>query len=184
MRRLALTLAACIASLTTIAPAGELNRRCVDADAEAAICAAALTLENGLERPGLSVEDFTTQPTARIEIADFYFAPRIAVVRNGQSVSFTNTNAPGGNSHSLVSSDWGGPEPVLPVPFAGFGGGEGFRSGRLPPGAVVTLVADVDALDPVSYLVLPNGDALIGYHCYIHGSAQMNGAILVQGAAS
>jgi plastocyanin len=168
----------------THAPAGELLRRCTEAALDAAVCDAVRTVEDALQRPGVSFEDFTSTTTATIDIADFYFAPHLSLVRNGQTVSFSNGNAPGGNSHSVSSSDWGGSEPVLPLPFAGFGAGDGFRSGKLGPGEPFTLVADVAALDPVSYLLLPNGDALIGYHCYIHGSAQMNGVLVVQGAAS
>jgi plastocyanin len=166
------------------ARAGELNRQCVEAGMDALACDAILTLETAAQRPGVSVDDFTGDDKASIQIADFYFAPRISLVRNGQTVSFANANPPGGNRHSVSSSDWGSTTPVLPIPVASFGGGRAFRSGRLGPGEPFTVLADVAALDPAAYLLLPNGDAIIGYHCYIHGAAQMNGVLVVQGATS
>lgn len=182
--------AALVAVLVAIAiapapsDAGALARACRDAGVDAAVCGAALAAETALERPGASADDFTADDVASVRIADFYFAPRVSIVRNRQTVTFINVNPPGGNRHSVISSDWGGTQPVLPIPVVGFGGGVAFRSGKLGPGEPFTVVADVAALDPAASVLLPNGDALIGYHCYIHGSAQMSGVLVVRGAAA
>lgn len=140
-------------------------------------CAA---VEDGLRRPGVSYDDLTGDDVAAVAIDDFYFAPRAAVIRDGQTVVFTNRRPVGGNRHSVSSADWGGPEPVLPVPVLSFGGGEAFRSARLQPGTAFTMTVDVAQIDPRAYVPLPNGDVLISYFCYIHGASQMNGQLIVR----
>ena len=148
--------------------------------AAAGPCATCDEVEEGLQRPGISYGDATADDVAEIEVADFYFAPRLAEVREGQPVAFTNTAPVGGSRHSVISADWGSSEPVLPAPVLSFGGGAGFRSERLAPGTSFFLTVEVDELDPETYVVLPGGDLLISYFCYIHGSSQMNGQLLVR----
>jgi plastocyanin len=157
----------------------ELYTACVEAGAPEAGCATMRSVADGLERGGVSAGDFTGDGAVAIEVADFYFSPHLSVMRNGQTVVFTNTNRAGGNRHSVSSADLGGDEPVLPVPLGSFGGGRAFRSGRLEPGDPFVLTIDVATMDPRAYVPLPNGDYLIGFFCYIHGASQMNGQLLV-----
>lgn len=137
-------------------------------------------IEEGLVRPGVSADDLRGDEIAMIEVADFYFAPRLAEVRDGQTVQITNTAPTGGNRHSVASADWGGGEPVLPVPGISFGGGAAFRSARLQPGTAFIFEIDLSTMDPNGYVALPGGDVLIPYFCYIHGASQMNGQLLVR----
>lgn len=179
---------AAAAALAAGVPAGapahtlgeEADARCREAGVDASACALVRAAEEGLQRPGVSFGDFRDDGTADIEVADFYFGPRLAVVRDGQTVRFTNAVPPGGNRHSVSSADWGGPSPVLPAPLLGFGGGEAFRSGRLEPGDTFFLPVDVATMDPRGYVPLPSGDVLISYFCYIHGASQMSGQLLVR----
>ena len=177
-----------LAAAMTPAPAGPLGEdvaaRCRSAGVPQAACDVILPVEDGLARPGLTAGDYT-EDGARVdlEIADFYFRPRVVRVRDGQTVVFTNTNPPGGNRHSLSSSDWGGNRPVLPGPIGGFGGGRAFGSGVLDPGATFTLEIDLATMDPEAYVPLPNGDHVISFFCYIHGSSQMNGQLVVTSGA-
>jgi len=183
MRLRALLIAAVLASSTAVSahtPFEAAYEECLSRGIASQLCAVILDAEAVAQRPGVSVADFTDDAGGAIEIADFYFAPRFSVVANGQTVSFRNSNRPGGNPHSVSSGDWGGSEPVLPVPVLGFGAGEGFRSGKLGPGEPFEVTVDVATLEPETYLLLPNGDALIGFHCYIHGASQMNGVLLVR----
>jgi plastocyanin len=145
----------------------------------------------GLERfaGGVSFEDCRDNGDAgcHVEVANFYFASRVLVVSDGQTIEFENGNPPGGNRHSVMSSDWGcampdsGCVPVLPVPGANFGGGQGFAQ-ALPPGGTFDLTVDVASLDPQAYVLTQDGTAVIAYHCYIHGAATMNAYIVVPAA--
>ncbi|HEV8360998.1 MAG TPA: hypothetical protein VGR28_11140 [Candidatus Thermoplasmatota archaeon] len=142
----------------------------------------------GLERfaGGISYEDCRDNGAdgCNVEVANFYFASRVVVISDGQGIEFENENPPGGNRHSVMSSDLGcampdsGCVPVLPVPGANFGGGQGFAQ-ALPPGGSFELEIDLDELDPQAYVMLDDGTAVITYHCYIHGAATMNGIIVV-----
>lgn len=178
MKRFAL-----LAALALCAPvtgsAHELEARCRQLGQLAPMCTAIGEVENGLARTGISAADFTDDPTQTIEITDFYFAPRIVQVYDHTRIVFTNTNPVGGNRHSLSSSDLGSEGRVLPI-APEFGAGRGFRSdGVLQPGDTFILDIDIAAMDPVSYLPTGLGDYLIGYHCYVHGAAQMSGLIRV-----
>jgi hypothetical protein len=105
-----------------------------------------------------------------------------------QWVVWTNNNPPGGNRHSVASSDWGcdapsvlsSCQPVLPVPGLAFGGGRAFKSpGPLQPGASFALYVDIAHMSPDAYVKVRDGTYLIAYHCYIHGAAQMQGMLVV-----
>lgn len=183
VRRVAvLVLLATLIPAAADTPADQLDRQCRDAGVPPIVCDAMLAAEHGAARAGVSFSDFTHDSNATIDIADFAFAPRLAIVHDQQMVAFTNRNRTGGNPHSVASDDIGSDSPVLPVPLASFGGGRAFRSGRLLPGEPFFLQVNLGTMDPRGYQVLPTGDVLISYHCYIHGSAQMNGQLLVRAA--
>jgi hypothetical protein len=156
-----------------------------DTDATEPGCETTLAGIAALQRIGVSAKEATeAEPgePVEVEIADFYFNARVTIVQDGTDVVFRNGNAPGGNTHSVMSSDWGGTEPVLPVPGVDFGGGKGFRSSKLSPGREFLLHVDTATMNPASYVRLSNeegGDVLIPFHCYIHGPNVMNGWILV-----
>jgi plastocyanin len=135
----------------------------------------------GLERSGggVSFADCTDDLECDVEVANFYFAPRYTLVKNGQEVSFTNVNPMGGNRHSVESSDWNSDSPVLPVPGANFGGGAAFKH-ALQPGASFSLTFDKLDLAPESVVYLPDGSAMVAYHCYIHGAAAMQAFIIIE----
>jgi hypothetical protein len=157
----------------------ELEARCREFGLLAPVCDGAREVEQGLARTGVSAADFTDDPVQEIEITDFYFAPRIVQVFDRTRIVFRNTNPTGGNRHSLSSSDLGSDHRVLPL-IPEFGAGQGFDSnGLLQPGDVFVLDIDIAAMDPVSYLPTGLGDYWIGYHCYVHGAAQMSGLIRV-----
>lgn len=135
----------------------------------------------GLERlgGGISWADCTDDAECEVEVADFYFSPRVTVVDDGQEVTWFNENGPGGNRHSVMSSDWNSAQPVLPVPGVNFGGGASFRAALQPQGSF-SLEVNVLDLEPESVVRLPDGSALIPYHCYIHGAAMMQAWLLVR----
>jgi plastocyanin len=144
----------------------------------------------GMERTlgGVSWDDFRATGGGEIEAANFYFAARVVLVHDGATLTWVNENPPGGNRHSVASSDWGcdpsgwtGPcQPVLPVPGANFGGGRAFKAPHpLQPGEEFRLTIDIASMNPAGYVALQNGNYLIPYHCYIHGAAQMSGLIVV-----
>jgi len=173
-----------LALALTPASAGTLGedaaRECRARGVPRDVCDRILAIEDGLARPGASAGDLSGDgSTVELLIADFYFKPRLAIVRDGQTVVFRNNNAPGGNRHSFASADWGSNEPVYPIPVSSFGGGRAFRSGVLDPQTTFTLTIDVATMNPDAYLPLPNGDVVIGYFCYIHGASQMSGQLLV-----
>jgi plastocyanin len=174
-----LMVVAAIAPATADTAGREAERACLDAGLDAGVCALLVEVEDGAARAGLSAGDFSDDPAAAVTIADFYFEPRLTMIRNGQTITFRNDNLPGGNPHSVSSADVGGDSPVL-APGGEFGGGRGFRSGRLAPGDPFFLTIDLATLDPAAYLVLPDGSALISYHCYVHGAGQMQGQIVVE----
>lgn len=180
----ALLFAAMVAPTHAAPNRDEVADACRGTGAPAVVCGLVIAAEDGLARPGLSFGDFSSSGERRVdlEIADFYFRPRLARVRDGQTIVLTNSNPAGGNRHSVSSSDWGGARPVLPGPVAGFGGGRAFRSGVLDPGATFTLAIDIATMNPEAYVPLPNGDHLISFFCYIHGSSQMSGQLLVSRA--
>lgn len=184
MRRLlplALAIAVLPASAGTVGE--EVARECRARGVPDEACDAIIAVEDGLARPGLTAGDLSDDGArVEIDVADFYFKPRLSLVRDGQTIVFRNDNPIGGNRHSLSSADWGGEEPVYPVPGPSFGGGRAFRSGVLDPGSTFTLELDMATMNPDAYFPLPNGDFLIGFFCYIHGAAQMNGQFIVSAA--
>lgn len=137
----------------------------------------------GLKRAGggVTLADYRDDASGTVEVADFYFASRVMLLRDGQTVTFGNANPIGGNRHSVTSSDWGGGEPVLPVPGATFGGGAAFKR-ALQPGEQFSFGFDIAAMPAESYVALPENWFLVPYHCYIHGAAQMSAYVLVERA--
>lgn len=176
MKRLAF---GALLGLVAATPSGahELEARCRQFGIVAPVCNAVATLEQGSERTGVTFADLTDDPVFEIDIADFYFAPRIFQIYDGTRVIFRNANPVGGNRHSLSSSDLAGPTPI--VPPRSFGGGGAFRSGLLRPGDVFILDVYVARMDPRGPLPTGLGDHLIGFHCYVHGATQMSGLIRV-----
>lgn len=153
-------------------------------------CEVAQGVLGGLERPGVSAGDFRGDPQVSIDAANFYFSPKFSVMHDKQWVVFTNENPPGGNRHSVASSDWGcapagwlgACQPVLPVPGDAFGGGRAFKApAPIQPEGQYALYIDTAHMDPRAYVDVGQGNYLVAYHCYIHGAAQMEGFLLVTG---
>lgn len=144
------------------------------------VCNGVEQAERGAQRMGASFADFTDNLTQTVDVADFYFAPRVIQVFDRSRVVLINRNSEGGNRHSVASSDFGSEDRILPVPGYEFGAGRGFKSsGALQPGEVFVLDIDIASMDPASYMPTGFGDYYIGYHCYVHGAAQMSGLIRV-----
>ena len=154
---------------------------CVGKGAPGPVCNILNATFEGLKRPGVSAGDFTGKhhDVAVIDVADFYFAPRVAKVRDGQLVAFQNINLVGGNRHSVASSDWAGASPVLPIPGGAAGGGRGFSSGVLQPESALVLRIDLASIHPDAVVPLANDEYLIAYHCYIHTATVMQGQLIV-----
>jgi len=174
------TAALLLAGLSPAAEAHEAADRCRQLGLLVPICTNVERLERGIQRTGVSVADYTDNVSQVVEIADFYFAPRIIQVFDESRVVFVNRNPEGGNRHSISSSDFGADERILPAPGFEFGAGRGFRSSaKLMPGDAFVLDIDIASMDPAAYLPTGFGDYYIGYHCYVHGASQMSGLIRV-----
>ncbi|MCA1814527.1 MAG: hypothetical protein LC624_11355 [Halobacteriales archaeon] len=167
----------------------EVADRCFELDPpDEAPCEVAEGVFGGLERPGASFGDFRGDEAVALEAANFYFSPKVSVMHDQQWVVWENGNPPGGNRHSVASSDWGCDathalgdcQAVLPVAGLAFGGGRAFKAtAPLQPGGTFALYVDIASMDPDAYVQLQDGSYLITYHCYIHGAAQMQGQLIV-----
>ena len=152
---------------------------CATAEAAVAIAFAAMQRTGG----GVSYGDARNENEHHdivVDVGSFYFAPRILEVDPDQVVRFVNTSPAAGNRHIVSSSDWlafgGG---AFPIPGSLSFGGGAVSSGILQPGETWEWAMDPGA-HPESGIPLGVDKVLIPYHCNLHGSAQMNGYLILR----